>query len=321
MDGDGDRAPLGERVDGVEQQVGRDLLELAFVTDHPHRLRIELGDHPDRAPGEAFAQQIEALLGEPAQIELPALVRALPGEVEQPVDDVRGAEGLPLDLLEQGVARIVLGGVGEQHLGVARDAGQRRVHLVRHAGGEQAERGEPILLLECLFEPGPLGQILHHEDPAPRLRSPAQRGHTDLELAFVIVAAAPGHDRRRGPGQRQLADRQQGRERPPRQALAPHAEELGDGEVGLADDARLVEHGDPRGRGLDDPFVAPLQVGDLLELALHLLEEAGVLDGERRLVEQRAGDLEVLAVERFAVRLRAGEQETDRAPPHRSGKA
>ena len=48
--------------------------------------------------------------------------------------------------LQELAARIVGGGLGEQHLGVARDAGERRVDLVRDAGGEDAERGQAVLL-------------------------------------------------------------------------------------------------------------------------------------------------------------------------------
>jgi hypothetical protein len=52
-------------------------------------------------------------------------------QVEQAVDDLRGAEGLPLDLLQDLGARVFRLGLLQQHLREARDAGERRVDLVR----------------------------------------------------------------------------------------------------------------------------------------------------------------------------------------------
>ena len=71
--------------------------------------------------------------------------RAEPGsqyrarEVEQIIDDAGGAVGLTADLLQQRVLRVGLGEHAEEHLRVARNAGQRRVDFVRDAGGQKAD--------------------------------------------------------------------------------------------------------------------------------------------------------------------------------------
>ena len=75
-----------------------------------------------------------------------------PRQVQQAVDDLRGAERLPLDLLEQPRARVLRVGALEQHLREARDAGQRRVDLVRDAGGQQADRRHLLGDLQLLLE-------------------------------------------------------------------------------------------------------------------------------------------------------------------------
>ena len=103
---------------------------------------------------------------------------------EQAVDDARGAERLLLDLLEQLGARIARVGLLEQHLRVARDAGERRVDLVRDARGEQAERGHLLGDAQLLFELRALGDVLEDDDGA-RLRRRAddrlQRNHRDVD--------------------------------------------------------------------------------------------------------------------------------------------
>ena len=73
-------------------------------------------------------------------------------KIEQAVDDLRRAERLTLNLLEHLVDGIVGVGAFEQHLREARDAGQRRVHFVRDAGGEQPDRRHLFRDLELFLE-------------------------------------------------------------------------------------------------------------------------------------------------------------------------
>ena len=65
---------------------------------------------------------------------------ALPRQIEEAVDDLGRPERLPFDLLQKTRAGVFGIRPLEQHLREAGDAGQRRVHLVSHTGGEQPER-------------------------------------------------------------------------------------------------------------------------------------------------------------------------------------
>ena len=91
---------------------------------------------------------------------------ARPRQRQQAVDDLGGAERLTLDLLEQHRARIRRVGVLEQHLRVARNAGERRVHFVRDAGREQADRRHLLGNLQLLFEPHVIGDVLEQQNRA-----------------------------------------------------------------------------------------------------------------------------------------------------------
>ena len=59
-----------------------------------------------------------------------------------------------------------------------------------------------------------------------------------------------------------------------------------------------IEHRDAGGRGLEDPLGVALEALDLFQPEVELAEELGVLDRQRRLVEQVADQLHVVAVER-----------------------
>ena len=73
------------------------------------------------------------------QIEIDEFGRGCPREIQQGVDDLARPERLLGNLLEQPrflvVARDLLG----QHLRIGRDDRERRIHLVRHARGQQAD--------------------------------------------------------------------------------------------------------------------------------------------------------------------------------------
>ena len=83
-----------------------------------HRIGRELAAHLDAADLELVLEQREHVADDRVQIHLDALVRRGAGtrQVQQPVDDLRGAERLPLDLLEQRGLRIARVGALEQHL-------------------------------------------------------------------------------------------------------------------------------------------------------------------------------------------------------------
>ena len=143
---------------------------------------------------------------------------AVARELEQVVDDARGAEGLALDLLQDLVARIALGGVREQHLGVARDAGDRRVDLVGDAGRQHAEGRQAVLLLERVLHRHPLGDVVDDEDaqrPSPVRPRQVRAGEVGERRAGGSARGAVGRrvavgdlDRAPSPAGGQRLDRQ-----------------------------------------------------------------------------------------------------------------
>src|ERR1700761_7031107 len=95
------------------------------------------------------------------EIDAAELAGAHAREVEQTVDDLRGAEGLLRNLLEDGLQTRVRCLIGAEllaeHLGIAGDDGQRCVDLVRDAGGEQAYGGELFGLRELRLHVDAIG--------------------------------------------------------------------------------------------------------------------------------------------------------------------
>ena len=73
-------------------------------------------------------------------------------EIQQVVHDLRGAEGLPRDFLQQpALLRIALQ-LLRQHLRVGGNHRQRSIDFVRHAGRQQSDRGKLVRLRELRFQ-------------------------------------------------------------------------------------------------------------------------------------------------------------------------
>jgi hypothetical protein len=102
---------------------------LVLDTHDRDRHRGELAPNFDAADLELMLEQREYVGDDGVQVDALWLVRfsTLSRQTKQAIDDLRRAEGLPLDLLEQPRLRIARVGSFEQYLGEARDAGQRRV--------------------------------------------------------------------------------------------------------------------------------------------------------------------------------------------------
>ena len=118
---------------------------------------------PDDAPelDDEWFDRAALRIGE---IELATFCRALARNIQEVVDDSRGAKGLALHLLENRAVRITFGNLGEKHLRVARDPRDRRVHLMRHARREFAQSGEAILLAKRGFHGEAFGDVVHNQD-------------------------------------------------------------------------------------------------------------------------------------------------------------
>ena len=112
-----------------------------FDAEHHEDPVGELAAHFDVGDLELMLEQREHVGDDGVEIDVDALVgrRARPREVQQSVHDLRGPERLPLDLLEQRRLRVAWRRPLQQHLRVARDPGQRRVHLMGDARGEEPD--------------------------------------------------------------------------------------------------------------------------------------------------------------------------------------
>ncbi len=91
--------------------------------------------------------------------------RRLAREVEQAAHDLAAALGLAHDDLEVGAPLGVVLGALQQERRVGEHAGERVVDLVRHAGGEAADRGELVGLRELALR---LGEACGHVVEGPR---------------------------------------------------------------------------------------------------------------------------------------------------------
>ena len=149
---DRDPAALRHGVARVEEQVEEHLLQLVLDGAHHRPVGLQVLAHLDAGGAELVLEQRQHVVDDDVQVDRARLALRRTREVQQAVDDLGRAERLPLDLLEQAGARVVGIGLFEQHLREAGDAGERRVDLVGHAGGEQADGGHLLRDLELLLE-------------------------------------------------------------------------------------------------------------------------------------------------------------------------
>jgi len=165
--GSGHRQPstLRHGITRVEKQIQEHLLQLVLETPNRRR-RSQIPTHLDPAAAELVLEQRQYVTDDRIEVERRRLALGRPRQVQQAVDDLGGAEGLPLDLLQQlgpGISRVCF---VEQHLGEARDARERRVDLVRHAGSQQADRRHLLGDAQLFLKACAVGNVLDHDDPA-----------------------------------------------------------------------------------------------------------------------------------------------------------
>ena len=324
----GDRQPAAARhgVPRVQEQVEEHLLELELVADHGDAALGQLAPNLDAALLELMLEQRQHVADDRVDVDHGAFggvrgVRA--GQVQQPVDDAGGAEGLLFDLLEHRGARVRRVRPFEQHLGVAGDAGQRRVDLVGDTRGQQAERRHLLGDAQLLFELGAFGDVLDDHDGAGGRRAGAdrlQRNGRDVDEPVGVAGAMPRgerHPERRRPLRVIAALRAEhadhGRVEQPIDGL-PHRLGAG-GAVQLLE--RLVppddpvvqpEHHHPVVERLEDVLVERAQAIQFGRLEVQLTIEPAVLDGDGDLTGDRRDQVEVLGGQRLAA-LAAAEQQ------------
>ncbi len=140
---------------------------------------------------ELVLEQRERVANDLVQIGLAELGRRSAREIEQAVGDFSGAEALLRDLVEhRPEARIAAHLLGE-HLRVGRDDRQRRVDLVGHAGGEQADGAELVGLRELRFERDALGDVVDQHDAADGDEI-AREQRSNGDVGGALLAGARG---------------------------------------------------------------------------------------------------------------------------------
>ena len=181
-----DRQPaaLGHRVARVQEQVQEHLLQLVLDALHdrpatPHSsLRTWMLPVRNWCSSSDSTSLMTAL-----QSTGPLSTCAGRARFSRPLTILRGAERLALDLLEHLGRRIVGVGALEQHLREARDAGERRVDLVRDAGREQPDRRHLLGDLQLLLELHARRDVLDDRRcvPGDRAVGVAQRRRRDVD--------------------------------------------------------------------------------------------------------------------------------------------
>ena len=84
----------------------------------------------------------------------------------------------------------VSGKHAQQHLRVRRNASQRRVHFVGHAGRQQTDRRKFLALLQLLFESDARGYVFEHNQRAGLFLRILQRSDRDVQHQRAAGAVA-----------------------------------------------------------------------------------------------------------------------------------
>ncbi len=225
------------RVLRVQHQVENDLLQLALIAVNASEVRIEVRLDANLRSLELMLQQRHRVAEQFIQIHARELCAAGAREVEQAVDDLRGAEGLLRNLFEHWREPFIVAHMLGQHLGVAGDDRQRRIHLVRDTRSQQADRRELLRLSQLGLQLDAVGDVVYQNDAADSDEvTRDQRCNGDVGDALASV----------GQHQPELVERV-------RAVLLAHAVESGDelrrqyGRDRLTQDlgARLLVHDSP----------------------------------------------------------------------------
>src|SRR5215469_12402045 len=114
------------------------------------------------------------------QIDAAELAGAHAREVQQPVDNLRGAEGLLRDLFQHGLQtrmrRLVCAQLLAEHLSVAGDDSEWSVDLVRNACGKETDRRELLRLRELRLHVDAVCDVIHNDDATDGLEVAVEQG-------------------------------------------------------------------------------------------------------------------------------------------------
>src|SRR5208282_4175605 len=160
-----DSAP-SHRVLGVQEQIQKHLLQAPGVTLNQRKVFVKFGLYLDARHLELVLEQRQRIRDHLVQTDLGQFRARDTGEVQQIVDDLRGAERLLGDFLQQPRFLRIRLQLLRQHLRVGGNYRQRRVHFVCHASGQQSDRRKLVGLGELDLQLDPLRDVVHDYQPA-----------------------------------------------------------------------------------------------------------------------------------------------------------
>src|SRR5271165_1543708 len=272
--------PVLHRMEGIDDEIQGDLLELPGVTHHGNGGRRQ--ERLDAAAGLAQLepQDGQRLLGDSAQVEGLHRLGGRLRELEQLADDSRGLVDALYD--QPDVLRGLGVGLDLEQFGEPHYRRELVVQLVRYPADQGVEQRLLLLPEQAVLKRALLSQVVEARADLARLADPAHRASHDPRPAPGDVECELVVRRGRGAARVRLKERQE------RAALAlddplgegrngqggiAEVQEFGQARVVLVDAALLVEEGDPEGVAREQAQV------DALRLARRVvgLEELEVL--------------------------------------------
>ena len=137
------------RILRIQKQIEKDLLQLARVTENARQVRLKRYFQLHPRGLELVLEQGKSVVDNLVQIQLAEFGSAGARKVQQPIHDLRCAERLLSDFVEQRTQPLIAANLLGQHLRIGGDDRERCIHFVRDAGGKQADGGELLRLSSC----------------------------------------------------------------------------------------------------------------------------------------------------------------------------
>ena len=178
---------------------------------------------------------------------------------------------------------------------------------MRHAGREEAERRQPLFVLQLALETYPIGDVA--DDEHPRAIRDVGRERARGDRHFFLDAVAVDEVCRHRPrvlAKQLLIWREERRDR---FFVVLAADEVPERLVRGQDRIIARDDGNRGRRRLDDRFVVVLQRPDLIQLAAQAAVQARVLDGESNRRGERLEEVQVVARQRLLAALLSEEQQ------------
>src|SRR5260370_20635213 len=174
----------GHRILGIQEQIQKHLLQASGVALNQRKALVELGLHLNMSDLELVLEQCQRIRDYLVQTDFGQLRAGGAGEVQEVVDDLRGAERLLCDFLEQPRFLRIRLQLLRQHLRVGGDHLQRRLHFMRNASGQQTDGRKFVGWGKLDFKLDPLRDVVHdHQSPHHVELAGYQRRHRNVDDA------------------------------------------------------------------------------------------------------------------------------------------